>query len=85
MASQLEHSADHIPMGWGGAYRHTKKKGVEGSRGASAECVSEHKLSQRQTNNNPGMQRTAQRSQGRMSVGLSGAGGGGIIEEARLE
>lgn len=63
MASQLEHSADHIPMGWGGAYRH--KKGVEGSRGASAECVSEHKLSQRQTNNNPGMQRTAQRSQGK--------------------
>lgn len=39
------------------------QKGMEGSRGASAECVRVHTLSQSQNNNNPGMGRAAGRPQ----------------------
>lgn len=62
------------------AYRQTPSKGVEGSPGASAECVSEHKLSQRQDNNSPGMHRPAERARGEKEHRS-----GEIPEEARLE
>lgn len=70
---------------WDGVGLTDTKKEWKEAGGASAECVSEHKLSQRQTNNNPGMQRTAQRSQGKNEHRAEWGGGTGITEEARLE
>lgn len=63
-------------MGWDGGWLDglQAQKKMEGSRGASAECVRVHKLSQSQNNNNSGMERAGEEGgpRERMSTGPGG-------------
>lgn len=72
-------------MGWDGRWLDglQAQRGAEGSRGALAECVSvsEHKLSQSQNNNNPGMHGAARDPREKTNIRQAGE----VSEEACLE